>query len=83
MILYFSVARRKGYATMSQDKIIPPIHPTTVQISSRPAIRAAPGSPSISQADSPDARSENAITVGPNRCPPKAKSFRLLVIIAM
>ena len=73
--LYFSVACLMGYATISQEKIMPPTQPTTVHISSIPAISAAPGSPKISQADSPEARSENAITIGPRRWPPNAKSF--------
>ena len=58
-----------------QEVMIPKIHPTAVHNSNSPTANAAPGKPNINHADSPDARSEKAITTGPNRFPPKAKSL--------
>ena len=79
--LYFAVSSRSGRAIIIQDNIIPDKHPKTVQSSNNPKINAAPGRPRISQEDSPEARSDNAITVGPNFCPPKAKSFKFFVFL--
>ena len=46
----------------------------TAQISPYPIAIAAPGSPRISHADSPDALSEKAATQGPKRLPANKKS---------
>jgi hypothetical protein len=46
----------------------------TAQISPYPTAIAAPGSPKISHADSPEALSEKAVTHGPKRLPANKKS---------
>ena len=43
--------------------------PITVHTSPKPTAIAAPGRASINQADSPEARSENAVTQGPSLRP--------------
>ena len=49
--------------------MIPNVIPMTVQTSPNPTAIAAPGNASNNHADSPDARSENAVTHGPKRRP--------------
>ena len=54
--------------------MIPRVIPITAQISPYPTAIAAPGSPKISHADSPEALSEKAVTQGPNFRPANKKS---------
>ena len=63
---YFSVSSRSRSAIKNQDAIIPRIIPITAQDSLNPMVIAAPGSANKSQADSPEARSEKAVTHGPS-----------------
>ena len=66
---YFSVSIRSFSAIKNQDAIIPTVMPITVHTSPNPTAIAAPGRASINQADSPEARSENAVTQGPSLRP--------------
>ena len=67
--LYFSVSCLIFFVTRSHEEIIPITIPITDQNSPRPIAMAAPGKANNSQADSPDALSENAVTHGPNDLP--------------
>ena len=67
--LYFSVSMRSFSAIRYQDPMIPTIIPNTAQISPNPMLIAAPGNAKSSQADSPDALSEKAVTHGPSFLP--------------
>ena len=66
---YFSVSIRSFSAIKNQEAIIPIVIPTTVHTSPKPTAIAAPGRANSNQADSPEARSENAVTQGPNFLP--------------
>ena len=66
---YFSVSSRSFSAIKNQEAIMPKIMPTTAQDSLNPTVIAAPGNANNSHADSPEARSENAVTQGPNFLP--------------
>ena len=57
---------RSFSAIRYQDPMIPTIIPNTAQISPNPMLIAAPGNAKSSQADSPDALSEKAVTHGPS-----------------
>ena len=70
----FSVSSLNFSAIKNQEDIIPIVIPITAQISPYPIAIAAPGSPRRSQADSPEALSENAVTHGPSLLPANKKS---------
>lgn len=67
--LNFSVSIRNFSAIKYQEAIIPIMIPITDHNSPSPMVIAAPGKAKRSQADSPDARSENAVTQGPSLLP--------------
>ena len=69
--LYFSVSSRSFWAIKNQDVLIPKMIPMTVHASPKPTAMAAPGSANRSQADSPEALSEKAVTQGPSFRPAK------------
>ena len=68
---YFSVSTLNFSAIKYQDAVIPTIIPKTDHISPNPIVIAAPGNAKRSQADSPEALSENAVTQGPSFLPAK------------
>ena len=69
--LYFSVCSRNFSAIRYQEQIIPIIIPNTDHNSPIPIVIAAPGRAKSSQADSPEALSEKAVTQGPSFLPAK------------
>ena len=67
--LYFPVSSLSFSAIKYQDATIPAIIPITDQLTLNPIVITAPGKASNNHADSPEARSEKAVTQGPNLRP--------------
>ena len=69
---YLSVSERNFSAMINHEAIIPHIMPITDHSSPIPMVIAAPGNANKSQADSPDALSEKAVTQGLRDLPAKS-----------